>query len=67
MDGSHFTEDVAAGSVLGACGAALIVVCPLILPTTPLGGNKLFEKKKMIYIWGLQTNAKKPIYADHFF
>lgn len=57
MDGSHFPADVAAGSMLGACGAALIVVCPLILPNTPLGGNKLFDKKKMVYVWGLEMQA----------
>jgi membrane-associated phospholipid phosphatase len=59
MDGSHFTEDVAAGSILGACGAALIVACPLILPTTPLGGNKQVEKNSMIYIWGIEMQAKE--------
>ena len=59
MDGSHFAEDVAAGSILGACGAVLIVVCPLILPTTPLGGNKELEKKNMVYIWGIEMQTKE--------
>ena len=54
-----FWEDVAAGSILGACGAALIVVCPLILPTTPLGGNKELEKKNMIYIWGIEMQTQE--------
>ena len=36
-----------------------IKLASLILPTTPLGGNKELEKKNMVYIWGIEMQTKE--------